>query len=140
MARLLPYPEIGRRLGRERERLGASQEALARAAGVADRTIRRLEAGRAVRLEVLVALGRALELSDGWFLDPEGDAGRAGRAARLDALLVTLLGLEARALVAELVVAEGDAARRARVEAALAGLRPILRRALDRAWEEPGGR
>lgn len=57
--------EIGVRLARQRIEAGQTQAALAGQAGIAKRTLERIEAGRGAELVTLIRVLRALELSDG---------------------------------------------------------------------------
>lgn len=57
--------EIGARLARHRIEVGLTQAALAAKAGVAKRTLERLEGGHGTELVTLVRVLRALELADG---------------------------------------------------------------------------
>ena len=57
--------EIGSRLARHRIDSGLTQAALAAKAGVAKRTLERLESGHGTELVTLVRLLRALEQADG---------------------------------------------------------------------------
>jgi transcriptional regulator with XRE-family HTH domain len=57
--------EIGRRLERQRIEAGLTQASLAAQAGVAKRTLERIEAGRSAELVTLLRLLRTLKLVDG---------------------------------------------------------------------------
>jgi DNA-binding XRE family transcriptional regulator len=57
--------EIGRRLERQRIEIGLTQASLAAQAGVAKRTLERIEAGRSAELVTLLRVLRTLKLIDG---------------------------------------------------------------------------
>jgi transcriptional regulator with XRE-family HTH domain len=57
--------EIGARLARQRIEAGHTQAALAEQAGIAKRTLERIEAGHGAELVTLIRVLRALELTDG---------------------------------------------------------------------------
>jgi|SRR6516164_3399500 len=57
--------ELGERLARHRIDAGLSQAALAERAGVAKRTVERIEAGRGTELATLIRILRILRLIDG---------------------------------------------------------------------------
>jgi transcriptional regulator with XRE-family HTH domain len=62
---LVDWKSVGGEVARARGRLQMGRQALATRAGVSDRTVRRLEAGRAVSFESLARLEKALELPVG---------------------------------------------------------------------------
>ena len=57
--------EIGARLARHRLEAGLTQAALAREAGIAKRTVERIEAGHAAELGTLIRILRVLGLTSG---------------------------------------------------------------------------
>ena len=57
--------EIGARLARHRVEKGLTQAALAREAGIAKRTVERIEAGHAPELGTLIRMLRVLDLTAG---------------------------------------------------------------------------
>lgn len=58
--------ELGGRLAQRRIARSLSQAVLATEAGVAKRTVERIEAGESVQVITLIRLCRALDLMDGW--------------------------------------------------------------------------
>jgi transcriptional regulator with XRE-family HTH domain len=56
--------ELGQRLARRRVALGFTQAALAREAGIAKRTLERVEAGESTQTSTLVRILRALHMLD----------------------------------------------------------------------------
>jgi transcriptional regulator with XRE-family HTH domain len=56
--------ELGARLSRQRLEAGLTQAALARQAGLAKRTLERIEAGHGAEMVSLIRLLRALQLAD----------------------------------------------------------------------------
>ena len=61
----LVQAELGRRLARRRLDLGLTQAAAAEAAGIAKRTLERIETGADTQLSTLLRLLRVLDLLDG---------------------------------------------------------------------------